>query len=366
MATVNDFAQAERFACAPAGTAENPSRTVKETNPSKNSSKVNKQNAQRRIAEGNSKKQNKVDVHLLDEWRSMAAQQLVLVSNALEYGQRHGSGVCVSFKTPGCKMTVSLFPRAGSSRGEIRAHIDSSRGQIRPGRTPDRSWRARTTENGERPHGGFGRQEEPNLDGSQSPPRPLPTPSPAQGSAATRKMPQVSNTPTTVQGMSEVLGVDPSVAALALQDHEGDFEKATVSLCRAIQEERVREDTPKGFHSDAQQPQKKSDGRLGSAGPMQNVALPCVPHNTVSVPVDSNKPIHGDPGSTSTADAACGNATNMPVSTASNKMKKATVQGRGAASGTGRGGRGGDRSGGRGKGPEGVGERGNMDNPQAG
>ena len=47
-------------------------------------------------------------------------------------------------------------------------------------------------------------------------------------------------------------------------------------------------------------------------------------------------------------------------------MKKATVQGRGAASGTGRGGRCGDRSGGRGKGPEGVGERGNMDNPQAG
>ena len=64
-----------------------------------------------------------------------------------------------------------------------------------------------------------------------------------------------------------MLGVDPSVAALTLQDHEGDFEKATVSLCRAIQEERVREDTPKGFHSDAQQPQKKATAGWDRRGP---------------------------------------------------------------------------------------------------
>ena len=164
--------------------------------------------------------------------------------------------------------------------------------------------------------------------------------------------------------ISEALGVDVSVVAVALSDHGGDFEKAEVSLRGAIQAERVREDTPKGIDSKASQSEKKSDGRLGSAEPMQNVVLPCVPHNTAPVQDGRNTPIYGDPGSTSSADGTRGNATKMPASYACSNT--ATVQGRGGAGGTSRGGGSGSHSGGRGKGSDGSCGRGNKDNPKAG
>jgi len=355
----------EPLACAPAGTAENPSQKAEEIYPLAATSKVNRQNAQRRIAEGRSKKQGDDRVPPR-ELASLVAQQLVLVSNALEYGQRHGSGVCVSIKMSGCKTFINLFPRASSSGGGARQHSES-RGHpsSHAGRTPDRSWRARTTENGERPREGIGRQEDlRNLGGSQSPPRLPPHLSSAQGNVATGKKPtQVLTTPQKVQWMSETLAVDESVAVAELRECGGDFERAEASLKGAIQAERVREETPKGADSTASQPEKKHDGKLGSAKPTRNVVLPCVPHNTAPVQGDSSKPIYGNPGSTSSADGACGNP-KLPASYAGSIT--ATGQGRGGAGGTGRGGGSGSHRGGRGKGSDVSRGSGSKDNPKAG
>jgi hypothetical protein len=159
--------------------------------------------------------------------------------------------------------------------------------------------------------------------------------------------------------MTKALGVDSSVAILALTENGGDIEKASDSLVRAIQAERVREETPQGTHSQTLGSAKPGDNVLQASGPSPFVATSCVPRDTVSVRGGGGKPIHGNPGSASDADGACGSASKSTVSNATSET--ATKQDHGGVQGTGHG------RGRRGKGKEdGSGKGGNVDLRSAG